>query len=307
MKQNASFGAYCSRRHRIYGMLALAGLFACGLMVGIAINGGGHRAARADVKEIGMTEGQCNGLAKQISALAESKTMFGQKVESSDADVAKLHELNEIYSKHCAGRKFVAPEPEKTAPKPVTEDAAPKETCAVIEEMMLNWINPESSETVDAHNYNIATYEKLVTHGCPENKEKYQELIAREQKIIAALTGQESSENTSTCSEIERLLQVELSQIHNQDYVSRAKQYAKMSERGCPENAQKYADLAARELEIARALSDDKFDNDETVEVVETYKRIQMKQAAQDVINKVQKITDPAIDFIMELNKIINE
>ncbi len=60
-------------------------------------------------------------------------------------------------------------------------------------------------------------------------------------------------------------------------------------------------------MEIARALRDDYFNRNETLEVVETYKRLEMKQAAADVLDKVQKLTDPAIDFIIQVQKIIEE
>ena len=246
MKQNISFSAYCNRRQRVYGIIALVGLFACGLMVGISI-GAARRGAHADD-------------ARSVESVAQM---------------------------------------------PAVEKTSDKETCVVIEEMISQWILPETVDDVMGHRQNIDSYERLIAHGCPENKEKYQKLIEREHEIIAALTGQESSEQVRTCAEIERRLEDMLGGYS--DNVERAKIYANLSERGCPENAAKYANQAARELEIARALNDDKFNNDETVEVVETYKRIQMKQAAQDVINKVQKLTDPAIDFIMELNKIINE
>ena len=65
--------------------------------------------------------------------------------------------------------------------------------------------------------------------------------------------------------------------------------------------------MAKQELEIARALEDDKFDNDDTIEVVETYKRINMQAAAEEIFETAKKLTNPAIDFILEVEKIINE
>ena len=81
-----------------------------------------------------------------------------------------------------------------------------------------------------------------------------------------------------------------------------------MSERGCAENSAKYVELAKQELEIARALEDDRFDNGETIiEVVETYKRLNMQAAAEEIFETAKKLTNPAIDFILEVEKIINE
>ena len=80
-----------------------------------------------------------------------------------------------------------------------------------------------------------------------------------------------------------------------------------MSERGCPENSEKYVALAKQELEIARALEDDEFDQYETIEVVETYKRLDMQAAAEEILETAKKLTNPAIDFILEVEKIINE
>ena len=89
--------------------------------------------------------------------------------------------------------------------------------------------------------------------------------------------------------------------------IDRAKIYANLSERGCAENSAKYVELAKQELEIARALEDDEFDDYETIEVVETYKRLNMQAAAEEIFETAKKLTNPAIDFILEVEKIINE
>ena len=91
------------------------------------------------------------------------------------------------------------------------------------------------------------------------------------------------------------------------DRIERAKIYANISERGCPENRQRYVDLAAKELEIARALRDDDFSEADKKQISDTYRRIQMKQAAGEILNKVQQLADPAIDFIIQAQKIIEE
>lgn len=116
----------------------------------------------------------------------------------------------------------------------------------------------------------------------------------------------------TTCGKIEQLLLVRLYPVNTQDseaHIENAKIYANLSERGCAVNSEKYKELARQELEIARALNDDNIQNDpeESVEIVETYKRLQMQAEAERMIEKAKKLTNPAIDFIIQLEKIINE
>ncbi len=115
----------------------------------------------------------------------------------------------------------------------------------------------------------------------------------------------------STCQQIENLLKQKIVGLYESDsesHIDNAKIYANLSERGCPENKQKFVDMAKQELQIARALEDDQFfDNEETLEVVETYKRLNMQAAAEEVFEKAKKLTNPAIDFILQVEKIINE
>ncbi len=290
--------ACCSRSQKIWGAIALAGLFACGLFVGISMNGENSRSGSV------VQDKQCNALAKQIVKISSYSNIGSNELNL-------LKELNGAYAENCMG--YVADiEDKKHVPAnqvAVQVMLPEQETCRVIETMMLGRLYPEDSTDVGAHDFNIETYKNLIEHGCPENMEKYQALIAREQDILAALTGR--TENAEkTCAEIETLLMQSLP-THNLNHsdvrIERAKIYANLSERGCSENAQQYVDLAAKELEIARALRDDEFSQSETVEVVETYKRLEMKQAATEVLDKVQKLTDPAIDFIIQVQKIIEE
>ena len=115
----------------------------------------------------------------------------------------------------------------------------------------------------------------------------------------------------TTCGQIERILLEGLYYIDSPDseaHVDNAKIYANLSERGCPENSEQYKDLARKELEIARAINDDNLKNTrQATEIVETYKRLQMQQEAERMIEKAKKLTNPAIDFIIQLEKIIEE
>ena len=182
-----------------------------------------------------------------------------------------------------------------------------KETCAVIEEIQLRWLNDESSDIIQDHQANVHVYETLFQHGCDANKDKYRAAIAREMTIIESLGGGQTIK--STCEQIEASLLDRLPSGHagvdSEQRIDRAKIYANLSERGCPENSAKYVALAKQELEIARALEDDEFDEDETIEVVETYKRLNMQAAAQEIFETAKKLTNPTIDFILQVEKII--
>ncbi len=116
----------------------------------------------------------------------------------------------------------------------------------------------------------------------------------------------------TTCGQIERILTERLYNVDNPDaeaHIDNAKIYANLSERGCPENSEKYKELAAQELEIARALTDDNIEQNkrEATEMVETYKRLQMQAEATKMLDKAKRLTNPAIDFIIQLEKIIEE
>ena len=117
------------------------------------------------------------------------------------------------------------------------------------------------------------------------------------------------TEPQDVCVEVERLLKNRLPDATDDtdNRIDRAKVYASLAERGCPENSTAYVELAKQELQIARAIEDDEFNHQETIEVVETYKRLHMQSAAEEIFEKAKKLTNPAIDFIIEVEKIINE
>ena len=231
-----------TRAQKIWGGLALAALFLCGVMVGISFHG--YRAKQAN----------------KVEVISE------QQVE-------------------------------------VNSD----KTCLIIEDLLLQQLNPINSQDLFAHEYNTGIYEKLIMRGCSENQMRYHKALEQEREIIAALQRPELTQ--PTCAQIEGLLVAELPMENHDvdDRINRAKIYANLSERGCPENAQKFVELAKHELEIARALEDDMFSESDTIEVVETYKRLNMQAAAEEIFETAKKLTNPAIDFILEVEKIINE
>ncbi len=158
-----------------------------------------------------------------------------------------------------------------------------------------------------AYNNNSALIEqlnKVYSENCL-NREFEQPKPQSQQKM------QDKKLPDTTCGKIEMLLTNRLYHDGNPDaeaHIDNAKIYANLSERGCPENSKKYKDLAAQELDIARALNDDDLEDvDDTIEIVETYKRLQMQKEAERMIEKAKKLTSPAIDFIIELEKIIEE
>ncbi|MDE6570647.1 MAG: hypothetical protein K2L95_00295 [Alphaproteobacteria bacterium] len=115
-----------------------------------------------------------------------------------------------------------------------------------------------------------------------------------------------------TCTVIEELI---FSRIvsENDDrpwvHLTNADNYAILAERGCPENAEHYKNMALREIEIASALQSDHDMADETQTefVIDTYKKLNMQREAREFLDKVQKLTNPAIDFILQMEQIINE
>lgn len=182
--------------------------------------------------------------------------------------------------------------------------------CQAIEHVLLGRLYNEDADC-DKVRYDLDTYKKLAMHGCSRNRAEYQQQIENKNAILSVACGNETDSGEKPCVMIERNLQERLggeyADMRAEARIERAKIYAIMAERGCPENASGYVEAAKRELEIARGISDDRFDQEETIEVVETYKRLQMQNAAEEIFEKAKKLTNPAIDFIMQVEKIINE
>jgi len=101
-------------------------------------------------------------------------------------------------------------------------------------------------------------------------------LVQRELQIANALNQEGRaplmvSETEATCVQIESFLTNKLQEKYSgsmnaYDHIGRAQIYANLSERGCANHSEEYKDLAKRELEIARALEDDRIDNHYTEE-----------------------------------------
>ena len=284
-----------NKKNPVYGIIGAIALVIIGGIAGYVINGSDR------INHSTMSKSQCNDISDRIVIAARN----------NQPDL--IAQLNKVYSENCLNREFDEPKPQ---PKPVGEKKLPETTCAAVEELLKQNLNSENSLDFTDHDSNVIVYQKLAEKGCPENKEKYQNMAQREREIARALNPeyQEKTE-TKTCAEIEFVLTQKLHCASQYGYcedadrhIEDAKIYANLSERGCPENKSKYEQLAKRELEIARAINDDNLDDrEDSIEIVETYKRLQMQAEAEKMIEKAKKLTNPAIDFIIQLEKIIEE
>lgn len=282
------------RQNRVYGMIGLVALFLIGVICGYIMNGSDH------VNHSIMSRQDCRNISNQIISAA------------TDNQPELIEQLNKVYSENCLNREFEQPKPQLE--QKAKEQKLPETTCEAIEELLKNDLWNENDRNWGAHENNANVYQKLADKGCEENRDKYLQLSQREIVIAKALkdTPDNISESGLTCRQIERILTERLYHVDSPDasaHIHNAKIYANLSERGCPENSEKYKNLAKQEIDIARALTDDNVDEyrNESVEMVETYKRLQMQKEAERMIEKAKRLTNPAIDFIIQLEKIIEE
>jgi hypothetical protein len=287
-------------KNRVYGIIGLIALFLMGCFIGFILNGSDR------VNKSMMTERQCLDLQDQIMNMVRNVHQY---------DAQKIAQLDKMFSENCNNRDFhhdVKPVKVSGVQK---EEKLPNVTCEAIEKLLKQELMDENSMQWQDHKYNSDVYIRLSRTGCEKNKQMYQQMAEREQKIAAALNSDamvKADAKASTCEQIESLLQERLNycDLDESDCrVRRAQIYANLSERGCKENVANYKELAKQELEIARALTDDHIEQNrqEATEMVETYKRLQMQAEAAKMIEKAKKLTNPAIDFIIQLEKIIEE
>ena len=148
----------CSTSHKVWGAIALAGLFVCGLMLGLTYRG--EPVAR-DVLSIE----QCDAIANEIVSI----TQRGANAE----DAKILNELNTAYTSGCAGRLVII---ERDVPAPVASVDTPASrpeimsTCMRIEKLLV---------------------QRLYSEDSPENADMYKALALRELEIASALQPEE--------------------------------------------------------------------------------------------------------------------
>lgn len=167
----------CSLGHKIWGAVALAGLFACGLMIGLGCNGN-----KNDVEKL--TAQECDAIANEIINITSS----GATRDNVDV----LNNLNTAYSNGCAGRLVIV---ERESIAPVAPKPEIMSTCARIEQLLKQRLFPEDSTEYFAHLRNADTYSTLADKGCADNADMYKTLALRELEIATAL---QPTENMGT-------------------------------------------------------------------------------------------------------------
>lgn len=203
-------------------------------------------------------------------------------------------------------------------------------SCAMREEALLanvayNIKDSDVSQAVYLHRENAKIYKKLASIGCDENRARYEELANADDSVADALKDFDPNrynyENDyyndyyvesekEPCELIEETL---LRRIQNCDgvwcHLGNAEVYSKMAEDGCAQNKETNTKKALDELQIADGvrLNDSDVQMDQVRSTINTYKKLQMINEARKYINKVQKLVDPGVEFIMELQRIVEE
>ena len=174
------------------------------------------------------------------------------------------------------------------------------EQCDAIANEIVNITsNGATAENVDT----LKDLNRVYTNGCAGR------LVIIEKEPVMQTA--EHKEILSTCSRIEQLLKQRLYPEDSVSYIehlSNADTYSTLSDRGCQDNAEMYKTLALREIEIATALqpTENMRQRDAAI-VIDTFKKLDMQREAQEFLDKVEKLIDPATDFILKMEKVINE
>lgn len=171
----------CSRGHKIWAAIALVGLFACGLFVGLSYNGSNEN------KRLALGVEECDAIAQEIINIT--------KTGATNETVETLRELNKAYSNGCAGRLVIIEK--ETVETKNAEQPEIIATCSRIEQLLKERLNPETSTDFYAHLYNAETYSTLAEKGCSENADMYKSLALREIEIATALRPEETMEENS--------------------------------------------------------------------------------------------------------------
>ena len=201
-------------------------------------------------------------------------------------------------------------------------DPEPQEPCQINEKVLktrlVRNIDDTHPNAFNAHQSNMLIYRRLFDTGCLENRDYFSEMAANERIYMAALTGIEKKNNESVerpCREIESALSrrvipnCDTHQYVSECHLNNAEVYSKLAEDGCAENVELYRKNALDELQIADGVRINASDVNprEVRSTINTYKKLRMQNEAQRYLNKVEKMLDPGIDFILELQKVIEE
>lgn len=191
--------------------------------------------------------------------------------------------------------------------------------CQVREEALLRRI-------VEFNHYeNARTYAMLVKIGCPENVEKYTELAINEKQISDAESALDNNgtdytvqPNDAPCLVIEKNLlkhglknDCEYKGDAYECYANNAQVYAQAAKEGCPEHAEFYKQRALEQIQISDGIRPQNLYRNayegQTVSIVNAYNALQMKEQAKKYLKKIEKLVGPGVDFIMEIQRTIEE
>ena len=213
---------------------------------------------------------------------------------------------------------------ESSEPENVVEivDPEPQTPCQINEKVLktrlVRNIDDNNPNAFNAHQNNMLIYKRLFNTGCLENRDYFSEMASNERIYMDALTGIQKKNNESVerpCREIESALSrriisgCDTNQYVSECHLNNAEVYSKLAEDGCEENVELYRKNALDELQIADGVRINASDVNprEVRSTINTYKKLQMQNEARRYLNKVEKMLDPGIEFIMELQKVIEE
>lgn len=190
------------------------------------------------------------------------------------------------------------------------------DTCVRLEEALLENIryniNNAGPDADNIHEINAKIYDRIAAVGCPEHVARYKEMAESERKIAENLRMVDRNIDEKPCMVIERNLQMRIQDKcwdSPRCYIDNAEIYSKMAEDGCPENKDVNTRKALDELQIAEGVrvNEENIGQNEIRSAINTYKKLQMQNEAKKYLNKVEKMINPGIDFILELQKVIEE
>lgn len=184
----------CSTAHKVWGAVALAGLFACGLILGLTYRDDAAPRAMLNAQ-------QCDAIANEIVNITTS----GATAENVDM----LNELNAAYSNGCAGRLVII-EKESAAPAPRRPEIM--STCERIEQLLKRRLNSEDSTNYIDHLANADTFSSMADRGCAENADMYKAMALRELEIATALQPTENMRQRDAAIVIDTFKKLDMQQ-----------------------------------------------------------------------------------------------
>lgn len=192
----------------------------------------------------------------------------------------------------------------------------PQNPCKMREDALLQQVRIGDNLSDWDHNENAKIYMLLSKKACTENQQKYHVLAEAEYRVVEVLRSVNNSDivvqEDKPCTVIEKSLIRSISDgcgTNSECYLRNAEVLSKIAEDGCPENSEMYKQRALNELQIAEGVRVDEaaIYQDEMRSTVNTYKKLQMQNEAKKYIKKVEKLVNPGVDFIMELQRVIEE